>query len=70
MRNHDPNLTQNEHVYAICCQPEVAADVVSGENLKTAEYYAVLNFEAASIICFRENPNQPVAQCVEDGRPT
>ena len=29
-RNCDPNMTQNLHVYAICCQPEVDNDVISG----------------------------------------
>ena len=29
-RNGDPNITQNRHVYAICCRPEVDGDVISG----------------------------------------
>ena len=41
-------MTQNEHVYAICCRPEVAGDVISGENVKTGKGYTMLNFEAAS----------------------
>ena len=41
-------MTQNEHVYAICCRPEVACDVISGGNVKTIEGYAVLNFEVVS----------------------
>ena len=45
-------MTQNEHVYAICCQPEVAGDVISGENVKAVEGYAVLNFEVASFSFF------------------
>ena len=36
-------MTQNEHVYAICCQPEVAGDVISGQNVETTEGYVVLN---------------------------
>ena len=28
-------MTQNEHVYAICCRPEGADDVISSENLNT-----------------------------------
>ena len=28
-RNRDPNTTQIEHVYAICCGPEVADTVIS-----------------------------------------
>ena len=58
-RHRDPNFTQNEHVYAIVCRPEVAGDVVSIGNVKTVEGYAVLNFEAASFSGFRENQNQP-----------
>ena len=43
-------MTKNEHVYAICCRPkEEAADVIPGENVKTAECYAALNFEVASV---------------------
>ena len=42
-------MAQNKHVWAICCQPEVAGDVISTENVKTTEGYAVLNFEAAGI---------------------
>ena len=34
-RNGHPNMTQNEDVYAICCQREVAGDVISGGNVKT-----------------------------------
>ena len=52
-------MTQNEDVYAICCQPEVAGDVISGATVKTIEGYAVLNFEIASIRSFQENHNQP-----------
>ena len=29
-RNRDSNMTQNEHVYAICCRLEVDDDVISG----------------------------------------
>ena len=46
-------MTQNEHVYAICCRPEVADDVISGENVKTIEGYDMLNFGVASFISFR-----------------
>ena len=48
-------MTQNEHVYMICCRPEVAGDVVACENVKAIGGYAVLNFEAASFTSFREN---------------
>ena len=44
-------MTQNEHVYEICCRLEVADDVISGENVKTVEGQAVLNFEVASLVC-------------------
>ena len=54
-------MTQNEHVYAIYCQPEVEGDVVSSENMKDIEGYALINFEAASISSDRENQNQPYA---------
>ena len=47
-RNRDPNMIRNEHVYAICCRPEVAGDVISGESVKTVEGYAMLNFEVAN----------------------
>ena len=54
-------MTQNERVYATCCQPEVDGDIISGANVKTIEGYAVLNFEADSASSFRENQNQPFA---------
>ena len=47
-------MIQNEHVYAICCRPEVAGDVISGENVTTIGGYAVLNFEIASFNSFRD----------------
>ena len=55
-------MTQIEHAYAICCLPEVAGDVISGENVDyRGPLYALLNLEAASISSFRENTNQPFA---------
>ena len=48
-------MTQNEHVYAIYCRPEVAGDVISGENVKVVKFYAALNFADASIGSFRKN---------------
>ena len=51
-RNSDPNLTRNEYVYAICCWPEEAGDVITGGNVKTIEGYAELNFEFASFSSF------------------
>ena len=50
--NRDPNMAQNEHVYVICCRPEVVGEVICGENVKTIEGYAVLHFEAASFSGF------------------
>ena len=41
-------MTKTEHVYAICCQLEVAGDVISGERIMTIEGYDLSNFEAAS----------------------
>ena len=54
-RNCDPNVAKNGKVYAICCRPEAAGDVTSGENVKTIEGYAVLNVEVASVSSFRDN---------------
>ena len=45
-------MTQNEHVYVICCWPEVVGDVISCENVKNIEGYAVLNFEVVSFSNF------------------
>ena len=63
-------MTQNEHVYAILCGPEVAVDVICGGNVKTIECYVLLNFEDVSLSNFRENKNKPFAEWVDDGRPT
>ena len=54
---HD--MTQNEHVYAIFCRPEVAGDVISGVNVKTVEGYVAFNFEATCLSSFRANQNRP-----------
>ena len=51
-------MTQNEHVYAICCRPEVTGDVISSENVKTIEGYAVFNFEVASYSSFQNIPKK------------
>ena len=45
---------QNEHVYVICCRPEVDSDITSCWNIKTNEGYVVVNFAAASSSSFRE----------------
>ena len=47
-------MTQNEHAYAIWCRPEVAGVVISGENVKTVDGYAVSNFEVAPFSGFRD----------------
>ena len=47
-------MAQNEQVYAICCQPEVDDDVISGRNKRTTQSYAVVNFEGASFSTFRD----------------
>ena len=54
-------MTQNEHVYAICCRPEVAGDVIFGDNLQTIDGYAVLNFEVASFSSFRDVGKQIIS---------
>ena len=41
--NRKPNTTQNEHVNAICCRPEVGSDVISGGNVKNIERCAMLH---------------------------
>ena len=53
-RNRDLNMTQNEHVYAICCRPEEGGDVILGQHVKTLEGYIVVNFEVASSRSFRD----------------
>ena len=47
-------MTHNEHICAIYCRPEVAGDVISGDNEKIIEGYVVLNFEVASFRSFRD----------------
>ena len=46
-------MSQNEHPPVTWHRPEVAGDVISGENVKTIEGYGVLNFEVASFSSFR-----------------
>ena len=43
-------MTQNWHIYAICCWPEVAGDVTSGRNLKTIEGYMVAQFDSLKLL--------------------
>ena len=60
-RNRHPNMIQNEHVYAICCRPEVAGDVIYGEDVQTFRYFVCVcvNLWAASFSSFQEHRNQP-----------
>ena len=44
-----PSMTQNVHVYTICCRLEVVGDVIFTENVKTIEGYSLSNFEAAVV---------------------
>ena len=37
-RNRDPNVTQNGHVYVICCRPEVPDHVIYGKDVDTVVY--------------------------------
>ena len=46
-RNRNPNMTQNEHVYAICYRLEVDGDAISGRNVKTVERYIAVNVEVS-----------------------
>ena len=47
-RNSHPKMTQNEHVYTICCRSEAASDVISGWKVVTDPGYIVVNFAVAS----------------------
>ena len=48
-RNRNLNMTQNQHVYAICCRSNADGDVISGRNVKTIEDNALVNFQLASL---------------------
>ena len=50
-------MTQNEHVYAICCQMEAAGDVISNRSEKTIHSYVALNLEVASSTSLDFPPN-------------
>ena len=45
-------MTQNEYLYAICCQLEVADDAVSGRNEET--FQIAVNLWVASFSSFEE----------------
>ena len=54
-------MAQNEHVYAICCRPEVDNDVLSGGSVKTIDGYALENLEVASSSSFRDIQNKIIS---------
>ena len=62
-RNRDPNVTQNEHLYAICCRPEEVDDVIYCDDAETFQKYVCINLSVVGAISsFRsspENRNQP-----------
>ena len=41
-------MTQTEHVYAICCRPEVDDDVISSEDAETFQEYVYVKLRAVS----------------------
>ena len=43
-RNRDSNTIPIEHVYAICCRPEAADDVISGEDVDTVPELRLCTF--------------------------
>ena len=47
--NRDPKTTQNEHVYAIFCRPEVYDDVIAGNDVYTFRQYACVNLTAGQL---------------------
>ena len=48
-RNRNPNMSQNQHIYAINCgRPEVTVDAISSQTANTVPTYIVVNFEVAS----------------------
>ena len=46
-------MTQNEHVYVICCRQEAAGDVISTRNVESTDSHVVVNFEVASYSLFQ-----------------
>ena len=53
-KNRDPNMTHNEHIYAIYCRPEVADDVISSQNVETFWDYFAVTLWVGSFSSFRE----------------
>ena len=52
-------MTQNEHVYTICCEPEVADDIISGDNAETFWDHPVVNLWIAFFSGFFETRSSP-----------
>ena len=63
IENRHPDMTQNVHVYAIYCRLEVAGDVIFGQNVKTIQGYALLNFEVASFSTLRDIKTRMPTNC-------
>ena len=43
-------MTQNWHVYGICCRLEVDCGVISAQNVKTIDGYFAVNFELRALV--------------------
>ena len=61
-------MTQNDHVYAICCRCEVDGDVVSGQNVNATVGFVVVNLGIANSSYFRDIPKQKAQQLVGLGK--
>ena len=44
-RNLNVKMTPKRHIHAIYGASEVVDNVISGQNVKTAEFYMMVNFE-------------------------
>ena len=58
-------MTQDLHVFAICCRPEGVYDVISGQRVNTIEGYIVENLEVASSNSFRDIKKNPFVTAAE-----
>ena len=63
-RNRDPSMTNNGHIYAICCRPDVADDVVCVGWMWTIEGYEAANSEIGSSSRFRDITNKVITTMV------
>ena len=52
------NMTQTEHVDALCCCLKIYDDAISGRNVKTLERNVVANLKVASSSNFRDFPKR------------